>query len=164
MIGCAAALLVLSLFLLYVISRKKRDDEYDERQVAARGKAFQAGFFALMLYLVWFMIVNTFEIELLNRYSTVVIFTGIVFGTGVFAVAAIRNDAFLKFNEKKSTQLTVMVLLTVCNAVIAVVNYRSDAESGVFLMNALCAVLGAVILIAILIHQKKGSGYEEKAE
>lgn len=118
----------------------------------------------MMLYFAWFMVVSTFEFELISRYNVPIIFAGIVFGTGVFAVMAIKNDAYLKLHEKRSTQLTVLILVTVVNAVSGIVSFINDAKSGVFLMNALCALLGIVILAAILIHQKKMSGNEENAE
>lgn len=165
-IGCAVAFLIFFLFLFFITRKKKNDKnaEYDERQIAARGKAFRAGFFSMMLYFAWFMVVSTFEFELISRYNVPIIFAGIVFGTGVFAVMAIKNDAYLKLHEKRSTQLTVLILITVVNAVSGIVNFINDAKSGVFLMNALCALLGIVILAAILIHQKKMSGNEENAE
>ena len=165
-IGCAAAFLVFFLFLFFITRKKKnnKNAEYDERQIAARGKAFRAGFFSMMLYFAWFMVVSTFELELINRYNVYFIFAGIVFGTVVFAVMAIKNDAYLKLHEKRSTQLTVLILVTVVNAVSGIVNFINDAKSGAFLMNALCALLGIVILAAILIHQKKISGNEEDAE
>jgi len=166
-IGCAAAFLVFFLFLFFITRKKKnnKNAEYDERQIAARGKAFRAGFFSMMLYFAWFMVVSTFELELINRYNVYFIFAGIVFGTGVFAVIAIKNDAYLKLNTKVGTQLKVMVLITVVNIASGIVNYvYGDAKSGAFLMNALCALLSIVILAAILIHQKKISGNEEDAE
>ena len=166
-IGCAAAFLVFFLFLFFITRKKKnnKNAEYDERQIAARGKAFRAGFFSMMLYFAWFMVVSTFEFELISRYNVYIIFAGIVFGIGVFAVMAIKNDAYLKLNTKVGTQLKVMVLITVVNIASGIVNYvYGDAKSGAFLMNALCALLSIVILAAILIHQKKISGNEEDAE
>lgn len=165
-IGCAAAFLVFFLFLFFITKKKKnnKNAEYDERQIAARGKAFRAGFFSMMLYFAWFMVVSTFEFELISRYNVPIIFAGIVFGTGVFAVMAIKNDAYLKLHEKRSTQLTVLILVTVVNAVSGIVNFINDAKSGSFLMNALCAVLGIVILAAILLHQKNEAGNAEGVE
>lgn len=83
-IGCAAAFLIFFLFLFFITRKKKNDKnaEYDERQIAARGKAFRAGFFSMMLYFAWFMVVSTFEFELISRYNVPIIFAGIVFGTG----------------------------------------------------------------------------------
>ena len=93
-----------------------------------------------------------------------ILLPGIIFGIGVFAVMAIKNDAYLKLHEKRSTQLTVLILVTVVNAVSGIVNFINDAKSGSFLMNALCAVLGIVILAAILLHQKNEAGNAEGVE
>ncbi|MCF0123147.1 MAG: hypothetical protein HUJ67_03445 [Ruminiclostridium sp.] len=164
-IGLAVAFAAL-FFLLLLVVRKKQliiKAEYDERQVAARGKAFRAGFFAMVLYFGVLMVVSIFGLELTVKYTVPVIFGGIIFGTAVFAVMAVIHDAYFQLHEKKSQQYT-LILMTVANIASGLTNYFSEESSVVFFLNFLCAGLGIVILAASLLHQKKAAGYTEDTE
>ena len=161
---CLAITFVVVFLILFYYAKRKNGDlntEYDERQVAARGKAYKAGYYAMMLYYALYFIADTIEIEIPNKYNATLIFAGIAFGVAVFTVAAIRSDAYLKMNESRERQIKLIVLLIVINGGVGIVNIMSGEISEILPLNPLVTLLGIVILSAMLIHQKKTSGAEE---
>ena len=125
---CLAITFVVVFLILFYYAKRKNGDlntEYDERQVAARGKAYKAGYYAMMLYYALYFIADTIEIEIPNKYNATLIFAGIAFGVAVFTVAAIRSDAYLKMNESRERQIKLIVLLIVINGGVGIVNIMS---------------------------------------
>ncbi|MCF0106637.1 MAG: hypothetical protein HUJ53_07745 [Holdemanella sp.] len=157
-------LLVFCVLVFYSSkrNRNKNIDKYDERQLAARGKAYKAGYLALMLYFGLLTAAYVAEIDIPDKYNIPILFGGICFGLGVFCVVAINNDAYIALNEKRGSQMTTLILLTVANILIAAANIIINNKSGIWITNIFVALLGFIILAAILIRQKKAD--KEDAE
>lgn len=166
-IGVLAAVAILGVVLLILKKAGKlKTYRYDERQKIARGQAYQAGFFTMLIYFFAFGITN--GLDLIWCETFVGCFIGIVLGAGVFAVTAIRKDAYLALNENMKTFCLVSGLFIAGNLLSTVANIMAgdliaDGMLTVSAVNMLIALLWVVIFIAQLLHYRKVKK-QEKAE
>jgi hypothetical protein len=88
----------------------KNIDNYDERQILSRGKAFQAGFFVAICSCLAFAILTSI-VETLKIYATNFLFISAFAGVTVFAVISIWTDSFgtEKFQAKGYFALYFMI-------------------------------------------------------
>lgn len=97
-----------------------KDDGYDERQVAVRGKCYQAAFFTMFFgELVLSLLEAIFETPAFLQGSVPHMF--LVFaGAAVFACSAIINDAYFRPSESSRSLVIVFSAVGIINLVIAV--------------------------------------------
>ena len=158
-VGIAAAVI-----LVVIVARfgaryqdKNRPSEYDERQKAARGKAFQVGFFTLLGYNGLCYLLDVAEVRWCEPMNATVL--GIFLSATVFVVTAIRLDAYLKMNENLKSTIWLWALILLCNGVSMVMRgidgelfwYRNGMLGGDW-TNALCFLMAAVALGVQLAH------------
>lgn len=99
MVGMVVAIVALVILALVQRARKKTAwCEYDERQLQARGKAFQYGFLALLFYDMFYAVVFE-ESEPSWCSNAFGMYLGIGIALAVFGVCAIWNDAFMQLNQ-----------------------------------------------------------------
>ena len=94
---------VLLVILMAVLFRKQGGvgfgrAKYDERQLLARGKAYRAGFFTVLIYELLYAFGDLMELRWTVPFTGVMI--GLFLGIAVFGVVAICQDAYLSLNEK----------------------------------------------------------------
>lgn len=157
--GIVAAIIVAVLITQFgkKFENKNLPAEYDERQKLARGKAFQAGFFTLLIYNGICYLLEFMEIDWCEPGNAIVL--GIFLAVTVFAVTAIRADAYMRLNENLKSSVLLWVVLLVCNGVTTGLNiasgdllrYQDGRLSGNW-VNALCCAMAAVILGVQLAH------------
>ena len=150
----AGILMVLALFALLTLALRSRGQKdspspgrgkYDERQKLARGRAFRAGFIAVLCY------------EALYGFADLI---GLFLGLAVFAVTAIVQDAYLALNERMNNWLILCGVVVFANGS-CVLNQAVHGElirDGMLTenwLNGLCAALFVVILCAQLIHNAR---------
>ena len=153
-------LVVLALILLVrLLFRSKRaKPEYDERQIAARGEAFRAGYLTLLIYLALYAVLDM--TELLRIPPTVGGILGAMAGITAFALAAIRRDAYMGFNEDMRYGVVIIALAGAINLVCGLVaaargRLFEDGAATVSVINLGMGVLAAIILAALWIHRRK---------
>lgn len=110
LLGFAAGILI-AILVLFIISRiakrvggkivfgcGKDGKDYDERQMLARGKAYEAGFFTMMAYIVF---VGILADIMENRFmlSFGVLWIGAGISIGVFVIICIVKDAYMSLRE-----------------------------------------------------------------
>lgn len=155
------------LLIRFTRQSKRLKPEFDERQVAARGKAYKAGFFTLLIYGAVRTALQAFGVEWCSGLVFEVI--GIVIGAGVFAVVAINNDAYLGFNEDNRHSMIILSLIGVLNLACGIIGIITDGlwkdgEVPTSFVNLLISVLFLAIVVTNWLHKKKENEIEEVEE
>lgn len=151
-VGLAAGLLAGLAFIKFLFKKKVLDMHFDERQERARGKAFQYGFFTLLIAAYAYGISDV----LLGRWCDVL--TGvtlcIALALCVFAVTCILKDAYLSLREKPRTVMTMFALLSTINLGFGGMYALSGdlVEDGVLTFRAVNPIIGAAILVILIVY------------
>ena len=151
-VGLAAGLLAGLAFIMSLFKKKVLDMHFDERQERARGKAFQYGFFTLLIAAYAYGISDV----LLGRWCDVL--TGvtlcIALALCVFAVTCILKDAYLSLREKPRTVMTMFVLISAVNLGFGVLYALSGdlVEDGVLTFRAVNPIIGAAVLVILIVY------------
>ena len=151
-VGLAAGLLAGIAFIMSLFKKKVLDMHFDERQERARGKAFQYGFFTLLIAAYAYGISDV----LLGRWCDVL--TGvtlcIALALCVFAVTCILKDAYLSLREKPRTVMTMFALISAMNLGFGVMYALSGGlvEDGVLTFRAVNPVIGFVTLVILIVY------------
>ena len=141
-------------FAIVVLLFKKKviDMTFDERQELARGKAYQYGFFTLMvcvfLYGVTDMLGEKWCDTLVGCTLCVCV------ALTVFAITCIRKDAYLSLKEKPGTVMTVFAIIGVVNLALGVVYWVSGdlVQNGILTFRAVNPILGLMSLLILLVY------------
>lgn len=121
------------------------DGNFDERQIAARGKAFQYGFFAYFIYYLAFIVFQGITQQKWINNETG-IFVGICFATMVFAVSAIWKDAYFSLHENAKKYVVLFLLLAVSNLGLFTLDILHGRSTSSHEMNG---VMGITLLIVV---------------
>lgn len=153
--------IVVGLAVLLVSRKKGAKKQYDERQMLGRGKAFQAGFFTLLI-----------SVSVVNLCGYAGILPGsaffwqvgaIIFSVAVFALTAIHLDAYVSMTDSPKRILFSGTVLFLCLVSMAFVNLHSSHEPNhdfAYIDLMLAAVWG-LILLALLGKQRRKAEDEE---
>ena len=150
--GLMVGLLVGIAFIMFLFKKKVLDMHFDERQERARGKAFQYGFFTLLIAAYAYGLSDV----LLGRWCDVL--TGvtlcIALALCVFAVTCILKDAYLSLREKPRTVMTMFALLSTINLGFGGMYALSGdlVEDGVLTFRAVNPIIGAAILVILIVY------------
>lgn len=99
-LGFTTGFLIVIAVIIIVKSRRKNRQEFDERQMIARGKAYKYSFFSLMAYIIICMFLSLFEV---NWAPVFIQFCLAIFiGGTVFTVICIFKDAYMGYNYKRN--------------------------------------------------------------
>ena len=147
--------------VLYMVFNR---DEYDERQVLARGRAFMWGFFTLMICLMVYGMLDM----LIDRWCDTL--TGCIIcicaALLVFASICIKQDAFAGIGRNRKRNQTVLLVLTLANLFFGA---RSLMEGdvvvdGLLTFRSVSLIVGAmmgVVLLMYWLHGLRDRGAEE---
>ena len=151
-VGLAAGLLAGLAFIKFLFKKKVLDMHFDERQERARGKAFQYGFFTLLIAAYAYGVSDV----LLGRWCDVL--TGVTLCVAlslcVFAVTCILKDAYLSLREKPRTVMTMFALLSTINLGFGGMYALSGdlVEDGVLTFRAVNPIIGAAVLVILIVY------------
>ena len=165
-VGLAAGLLAGLAFIKFLFKKKVLDMHFDERQERARGKAFQYGFFTLLIAAYAYGISDV----LLGRWCDVL--TGvtlcIALALCVFAVTCILKDAYLSLRERPRQVMTMFALLSALNLGVGVMQglHGDLMEDGVLTIRAVNPIIGFATLVILIVYIVKYflRNREEEAE
>jgi len=146
----------------YVRRRKRAksgeiwDDSFDERQQAARGKAFEAAFFTLLFYLL----VNAAVIKIAGIWAQPGVdgVMGIFISIGVFGIICIRSDAFMTLREKPKTYLLLFGLVVLIQTMASVDSLHTFTTDGLLnwnLLSPVCGVLFLILMASLLLKMRR---------
>lgn len=147
-VGILAGLFVVAL----LFKKKVLDMHFDERQELARGKAFQYGFFTLIIAVYAYGISDV----MFGRWCDVL--TGVTIclaiGLCVFAITCILKDAYLGLRERPRTVMTMFALISVINLGFGGMYAASGdlMENGVLSFRAVNPILGLATLVILIVY------------
>lgn len=151
-LGISAGILA-GLFVIVLLFKKKvLDMHFDERQERARGKAFQYGFFTLLIAVYAYGVSDV----VFGKWCDVL--TGVTLcvaaGLCVFAVTCILKDAYLSLREKPRTVMTMFALLSIINLGFGAMHHASPGlmENGVLTFRAVNPIIGFATLVILVVY------------
>ena len=156
--GAVCATLVALLARRMVI-RKNGNPEYDERQTLVRGKAFQYGFYALLLYnAVYAMACAALERELMEPMLSGLL--GVYVGLLVLGLYTIWNGAFFPVGAPQRLKVWLWFVLGVVCTVLSARYAQSGAfvADGMLTLECLQPIAGGTFFVlgaAILLRQRR---------
>ena len=151
-LGLAAGIIAGLIFVAFLFKKKILDMHFDERQERSRGKAFQYGFFTLLISAYVYAVSD----EVLGRWCDAL--TGVTICVAlslcVFAVTCILKDAYLSLREKPRTVMTMFALLTLINLGIGGRHAWSGelVEGGVLTFRAVNPIVGFTTLVILIVY------------
>ena len=151
--------IVVAIVILVIFKVSKQDcRKYDERQIAARGKAYRAGFVAITLCEL-----VVFFIELFTEEPLVLFMPGVLqiyillFGLLVFIEYSIFSDAYFIVGERFNIKWCIIMFLL--GAVYILQAIRSDKDGFMFYTFG-AGIFIEITIISILIKH----GIDKKRE
>ena len=144
-LGFMAAMAVAGLVVGKLAGKKLGKAEFDERQQLARGKAYKAGFYTLLVGLLAVYLIPIFT-EWQPKDTALLPFAVICVGVTVFACVAVANDAYLGIRQNPRAMLLVGF---------------ADGLAVENSMNFIIAAMGLIILAALAIRLRMAARDEE---
>lgn len=151
-LGLAAGIIAGLIFVAFLFKKKVLDMHFDERQERARGKAFQYGFFTLLIAVYAYGVSDV----MFGKWCDVL--TGVTLcvtaGLCVFAVTCILKDAYLSLREKPRTVMTMFALISAVNLGLGAMHAFSGdlVENGVLTFRAVNPIMGFAILAILIVY------------
>ena len=142
------------VFIIAAVLRRKAgactSRQYDERQLALRGNAFRAGFFALLISLCVVAILDVMEVRWYE--APLDKFFCIFLSITVFACTAILKDAYFGLGERKKTMLSLFALVALLQFFITFTSYQEGAliADGILTLKCISPACGTVFLVILL--------------
>lgn len=158
-------LLLLLVAAILLIARRGKGNEYDERQLVERGRAFQSAYLTLGIYTIFCAVIESDGVQCFT--PGVLPMIGLFLSVTVFAVTAIRHDALSGLHTKPKDAIRLWLLIIVVQLVCFVLDWRDGdvVRDGVLtlsvisLVNAVCFL---VMLVVYLAHSRKAALPEEE--
>lgn len=163
--GFAVGLMVVAIasaIIAKIIKRRNgKPAEYDERQQAARGKAFTLAYATLMIYLAVWMILNSMEMPFFDMYTSVLV--GILISVAVFAGYSIFTDAYFRTSDKPATWIALIGGVALMNLGIGVWHAMKETtmrarwlENANLMVGVMCLAVMVCALIKRAMDRQSG--------
>lgn len=146
---------ILAVRIMIQKTQSKKGNNFDERQLMLRSRAYQRGFMTILGYSVFYALA-TMLLEKSFMQDGVSTLIGAFIGLIVFAVECIWNDAFFYVQNKPSTYLIICAIVVISNGLAAIDTIKAGEliQNGILTSNCLqlvCAVTFLVIAVAIIV-------------
>ena len=154
----------LGVFFISMYLHKKKHPntgKYDERQTLGRGRAFQAGFFTL---LIAGAICNIWDyVSPLPGGSFLWNIGVLLLGVTVFAVTAIHFDAYVGMYDNPRRFLLMGIGFIVFMAGSGLINFHNGRPEGriIAITNFGVGIVWLIIVAALLLHRRNAQKEEE---
>lgn len=152
-IGFVVGILLVALLCGVMVKMARRNGggkgEFDERQLAARGKAYAMGYYTLLLYLLFWMIMRSLETSFFMEPESVLI--GALLSLAVFVGYCIFHDAYFKASESPRFWIIIICAAGLVNLALGVLHLVRDKLYGN--MNLYVGALLVVTLICLVIKR-----------
>ena len=163
MSGMWSAIVVALLAVLAAVLMRwklRSVKKYDERQELLRGRAYRAGFTAMLLTGVGYLLLTVFLDRPLMEDAVCAMFLMFV-GLTVFAVRCVWTDAFFTASRQRPMYLALLAVVVVLNGISAIRSLREGGlvANGVLTSGALSWMIAACFLVigcTILLRGAKG--------
>ena len=160
-VGFGVGVLAVAVIMVLIRAMQKRrgirNSEYDERQLANRGIAFQRAYLTLLFLLCVNGIVSG-ALEIHWAKPGVDSFLCMFLSVAVFVVECIRRDAYFTVTQTPRSGILIFTMVTLCQVPATVMHFVDgdflrDGQLTVAVINPACMVVFAVVLIAILVKR-----------
>lgn len=157
----AVVAIAIGLIILFIARKKNPGQKYDERQIIGRGKAFQAGFFTLLV--ADGVITIAEHLSELPGDPFFWHLAALLVGVAVFALTAIHFDAYLSMTDSPRRFYIMGVCFFVAMSLCAVMNLTSADRSdyAIGYLNLGIAFIWLVIVAALFIHNRRKAAEDE---
>ena len=157
----AVLLVLLGVIMFFIVSKKAGGMKYDERQVAGRGKAFEAGFYTTLICSAMVSLLEYFEV--LTESVFVWHILALMVGVTAFALTAIHYEAYVSMTDTPRRFVVMGTCFTVAMLLSALGNFLQESETNHELgwINLMLAAVWVLIVAALLIHNRKKAEDEE---
>ncbi len=154
-VGILIALILAALIKKFLVKKCN----YDERQIAARGQAFKAGFIAFVLcelavFFTELLMEKPFDFFPPGILSILICLTALL----VFLEVAIFKDAYFSPDRTLSKRWFVLMLIL---AAVYITNFIIAKEKWKSLSNLVTGLFIAIVMLSILIKQLTSRPTEE---
>jgi len=149
--------IVCIIFLLVKKLGHTTDEEfkakYDERQDAARGKAFKYAFYAMLIGVAIELLYHVNCPEGFVPVEPIYLDMGIMLlGLLVYASVAIWKNAYIGFNQTYKRSVILLSVIAAINIVIGVMNFTASTTAG--FINLLLGGAMAILCIEMVIKHR----------
>lgn len=121
---CLTAAVVLIITIVSIVKNGKAAKQYDERQIIARGKAYQVMATTGAIYMVAAALIDLLGIKW--AVTALQMLIGLVICVGAFITVCIIKDAYFALSEmsrrKKLSELALVFLIGGCNLASFIIN------------------------------------------
>ena len=142
----------VGLLIWFVFNKANKNAKYDERQVAARGRAYKAGFVTFV-----FCEVVIFFIELFTEVPLVLFTPGTLqmivtlLSMLVFVEFSIFSDAYYAATQKFSMSWCIIMLLLAASYVLKFI-LAEDKGNNVLMLSA--GIMIIIAMVSLIVKQK----------
>ncbi len=139
-------------------------NDYDERQILARGRAFMWGFFSLIICLMVYGLTDMLIEPWCDTLTGCIICCCV--SLIVFAVICIGQDAFAGIGRNRKRNLTVLLVVTAANLLFGV-SHIIDGDllrDGVLSFRSVSLIVGATTGIVLVVYYVHGLHEQGEAE
>ena len=151
---------IIRLVSVKILKKSKKQFEYDERQVAARGKASAIGFTVLCF---WQILTMCIDICFGTLFMTPALwnFCGLIAGITAFVVTCIWKDAYFTQVNKKTRFIIFIIVAALVNILVFFLNggaknaVTEDGLLGTPFTNLFTALILLIITINLIIKISK---------
>ena len=157
-IGVMFVMIIAVIVILRWVNKKpsltsKGEKEFDERQIAARGRAYKYGFITLIAALFGLCIYGAINE---TGISIAFIYISLCAGLSVFVVYSIWKDAFLNIGQSPARYLVLSMAIVVLNAGSGIMPLFQgkkfmDVLNSPNGANLMCCVLFTVVTVTLAI-------------
>ena len=162
---------VMVIAVIVAMIKKKKGEPasvYDERQEIARGKAYKAGYFTLVIYIVVISVVQMW-LENIVLLTFAGLWIGVALSVGVFVIICIIQEAYVSLVQKPIGIIIGFIIPAVSNIVGGIpmlkkygVIENNQLSNGI--VNISCGILFGVLSVVLIGKQVYNLFYSEMEE
>ena len=169
LLACLLKFLIRKMGGRFELIWQIRKDSYDERQLIERGKAYRAGFYTLLIYVVaacWLS--DLFDVPVLMSFGGM--WLGVSLALLVFALRCIRTDAYMSLYENPKGLIIMFLVIGLLNLVLGgavVLRMGTLLENGVlsvYCVNLETGILFLTVLGMFVARLLKGGDSSEEED
>ena len=150
--GLTVGILAGLLFVAFLFKKKILDMHFDERQERARGKAFQYGFFTMIISTYFYAVSDI----MLGHWCDAMVGVSLCIALAicVFAITCILKDAYLSLREKPKQIITAFAILSAVNLGFGAMSLLDGTltEDGVLTFWAVNPIAGVLTLFILIVY------------
>ena len=167
-VGLIGVLVVF--FIIWKVKGNVSKGHYDERQELLRGRGYKYAFFTVMGLLSAYLVADGMGLmEILPFTSAAMAFAILIIGVLVYALYCIKNDAYFGVGMNKKSYVILLLFVVGINAFSVIMDFMTGSYDGGKIalgpsMQILCVIVFSVILIALLVKDRKTADEEDEED